>query len=149
MKNRYLEFDEDKKKLYKNTKIYKAIVVLCMCSVLGASLYFGVFKCVFEKVIDIIPEEVPSYIPNSNSAQHSHSDGDSIKLYDTVEYRNLTPGKTYTVTGVLYNKDTGEQIMTASQQFVADSDGKVTVEYDLDKEKVAGKTLVATEKLDN
>ena len=145
MKNRYLDFDEDKKKFYKNTKIYKAIVVLCMCSILGASLYFGVFKCVFEKIVDIIPEEVSSYIPNSTH----HSDSDSIKLYDTVEYKDLTPGKTYTVTGVLYDKKTGKQIMTTSQQFVADSDGKVTIEYDLDKEKATGKTIVATEKLDN
>lgn len=145
MKNKYLDFDEDKKKLYKNTKIYKAIVVFCMCSILGASLYFGVFNYAFKKVIDIIPEEVPSYIPNSNPVYHS----DSITLYDTVEYKNLNPGKTYTITGVLYNKETGEQIMTASQQFVADSAGKVTVEYDLDKEKAAGKTIISKTELGN
>lgn len=99
MKNRYLDFDEDKKKLYKNTKIYKAIVVLCMCSILGASLYFGVFNYVFKKVADSIPEDVASDIP----VQYV----DSHKVVDTVVYKNLTPGKTYTVTGVLYDKKTG------------------------------------------
>ena len=103
MKNKYLDFDEDKKKLYKNTKIYKAIVVFCMCSILGASLYFGVFNYALKKVVDIIPEEVSSDIP----VQYV----DSHKVVDTVAYENLTPGKTYTITGVLYNKDTGEQIM--------------------------------------
>ena len=142
MKNRYLDFDEDKKKLYKNTKIYKAIVVLCMCSVLGASLYFGVFNYIFKKATDIIPEETSSDIP----VQYV----DSHKVVDTVIYKNLTPGKTYTVTGVLYDKKTGEPITTTSQQFVADNkNGQVIVEYDLDKEKATGKTLVATEKLDN
>ena len=143
MKNKYLDFDEDKKKFYKNTKIYKAIVVLCMCSILGASLYFGVFRCVLDKVI-VSEEKVSSYI--SNPTQHND---DSIKLYDTVEYKNLDPGKTYTITGVLYNKDTGEQIMTTSQQFVADNRGQVTVEYDLDKETVTGKTVMAMAQIGN
>ena len=142
MKNRYLDFDEDKKKLYKNTKIYKAIVVLCMCSVLGASLYFGVFNYVFKKAVDIIPEEVSPDIP----VQYV----DSHKVVDTVAYNNLTPGKTYTITGVLYDKKTGEPITTTSQQFVADNkNGQIILEYDLDKEKVTGKTLVAVENLGN
>ena len=34
-----------------------------------------------------------------------------VKIEDTVSYKNLTPGKEYTVKGVLMNKATGEPLL--------------------------------------
>lgn len=76
-------------------------------------------------------------------------------ITDTVEYRNLKKGKRYKITGTLMDKETektvkdasGEKIM-ASTEFVAEEkDGTVEVKFTFDGSNLAGKTLVAFEKL--
>ena len=39
-----------------------------------------------------------------------------VKIEDTVSYKNLTPGKEYTVTGVLMNKATGEPLLAGGKE---------------------------------
>lgn len=76
-------------------------------------------------------------------------------VVDTVAYKNVAPGKEYTVTGKLVDKDTGKPIqdkdgkdVTASKTFTPKkSDGKVAVEFPALDGAHQGKTLVAFETL--
>lgn len=70
---------------------------------------------------------------------------DKGMVRDTVEYTNLTPGKEYTMTLVLVDKQTGKSTgITASTKFTPDkANGKVDVE--VDASKLVGQTVVAFE----
>lgn len=74
---------------------------------------------------------------------------------DTVQYKDLVPGKEYVVSGTLMVKETGEALLdadgnpvTASTTFTPDSsEGSVDVVFEFDADLLAGKELVAFEKL--
>ncbi len=62
-----------------------------------------------------------------------------ITIEDVVSYKNLTPGKEYTVSGVLMNKATGEHFTVNGKEIRSEAtftpetaDGKVTVEFTFD-----------------
>ncbi len=76
------------------------------------------------------------------------------EITDIVEYKNLVPGKKYTVTGVLMDKDTGKEIkvdgkpITASKTFTPEkSSGKVKVTFTFKPGSLQGKTVVVFETL--
>lgn len=73
---------------------------------------------------------------------------------DTVLYSGLTPGKTYTVSGVLMDKKTGEPLLadgktvTATKEFVPEKpDGSVQLSFTFNASALAGSTVVAFEDL--
>lgn len=68
-------------------------------------------------------------------------------VVDTVEYTNLAPGKEYTVSGELMDKETGKSTgVTATTTFTPESsNGTVDVTFENLPREVAGKTLVAFE----
>ena len=75
-------------------------------------------------------------------------------ITDTVSFRNLLIGRTYTVQGILMDKETGEPLLidgkevTAEMVFTAETaDGSVVVIFELDATALAGKTLVVFESL--
>lgn len=84
----------------------------------------------------------------------SHAD-EEVTLVDTVSYYNLQPGKKYTVTGTLMDKETGEAVqdkngnkITSQTSFTPEeSDGIVELEFSFDGSLFAGKTVVAFEEL--
>ena len=74
------------------------------------------------------------------------------KIIDTVSYSSLLPGKEYTVTGTLMNKETKEPVLidgekvTASTTFTAEkSEESVDVIFTFDASILAPKTVVAFE----
>lgn len=74
------------------------------------------------------------------------------KIIDNVLYSLLLPGKEYTVTGTLMNKETGEPVLidgekvTASTTFTAEkAEGSVEVVFEFDASAIAGTTVVAFE----
>lgn len=88
------------------------------------------------------------------------SDGDhviasrEVKLTDTIEYRGLVPGETYTAHGTLIVKSTGMPLedadgkpVTATAEFTPDkADGTVDVTFEFDASKIEeGVELVAFE----
>ena len=91
----------------------------------------------------------------SESSTHFVRADKDQKLTDTVTYKNLIVGKTYTVTGTLMDKTTGKALVdaagkpiTATKTFKAEkSDGEITLEFVVDATKLGGKTLVFFEKL--
>ena len=86
--------------------------------------------------------------------QHTADPTGEITIVDLVEYTGLTPGKTYTVSGVLMDKGTGQALLvdgsevTAETEFVAEeSSGTVELTYTLDSSTLAGTTIVVFETL--
>ena len=77
------------------------------------------------------------------------------KIIDTVSYSSLLPGKEYTVTGTLMNKETKEPVLidgekvTASTTFTAEkSEGSVEVVFEFDASAIVGTTVVAFESME-
>ena len=74
-----------------------------------------------------------------------------VTLVDTVSYKNLKIGKEYTMTGRLMDKETGKELspaVTATTKFTpTSSDGTVDIKFTLDASKLAGKKVVAFEKV--
>lgn len=76
-------------------------------------------------------------------------------LIDEVAYTNLAPGKEYSLTGTLMDKETGKPMLdsdgkeiTATTTFTPESaNGTVTVAFEVDAALFAGKTTVAFEEL--
>lgn len=76
-------------------------------------------------------------------------------IRDTIQYRELQVGRTYTFTGTLVDKQTGKAIqdkdgntVTASTtQVIETSSGAVVVEFVFDATSVTGSTLVVYEKV--
>lgn len=76
-------------------------------------------------------------------------------LIDKVAYTNLAPGKEYSLTGTLMDKETGKPMLdsdgkeiTATTTFTPESaNGTVTVAFEVDAALFAGKTTVAFEEL--
>lgn len=73
-------------------------------------------------------------------------------VLDEVFYKNLIPGKEYTVKGTLMVKETGEALVingeavTAEKTFVAEeADGSIILEFTFDSSALAGKKIVAFE----
>ena len=76
-------------------------------------------------------------------------------IIDTVTYTNLLPGKEYTVTGTLMDKETGEAVLidgkpiTASTTFTAETaEGSVDIVFEFDASAIAGTTVVAFESME-
>ena len=74
-----------------------------------------------------------------------------ITLIDTVKYTNLTVGKEYEVSGRLMDKETGKELepaVTATTKFTAkQANGSIDIKFTLDASKLAGKRVVAFEKV--
>ena len=76
-------------------------------------------------------------------------------IVDTVKYSNLVVGKTYTVKGVLMDKDTKEPLLdgllnqiTGETTFTAEkASGEVEVKFTFDSSALKGKTVVVFEDL--
>ena len=86
--------------------------------------------------------------------QHTADPTGEITIVDVVEYTGLIPGETYTVSGILMDKATGEPLLvdeaevTAEAEFTPESaDGTVELTYTLDASTLAGTTIVVFETL--
>ena len=86
--------------------------------------------------------------------QHTADPTGEITIVDVVEYTGLTPGKTYTISGVLMDKATNQPLLvddaevTAEAEFTPESaDGTVELTYTLDASALAGTTIVVFETL--
>ena len=76
------------------------------------------------------------------------------RIRDTVSYQNLVPGKEYKVSGVLMDKETGEELLVDGKNVTAEtvftpekSEGTVELTFVFDGSALEGKTMVAFETL--
>ena len=98
---------------------------------------------------------------DSETGSHTAFADGSVTIRDEVFYRNLIPGKMYTVTGTLMDKKTGRPLaagsdgttesagkVTAQKQFVPETaDGSVLLTFAFDGTLLAGGSIVAFEKV--
>lgn len=85
---------------------------------------------------------------------HEVMASEKLILTDTVTYRGLKPGVEYIVTGTLVDKATGEALeadgadLTQSVAFTPEaSDGTVEVTFEIDASLMAGRSVVAYERV--
>ena len=86
--------------------------------------------------------------------QHTAEPTGKITIVDVVAYSSLTPGKTYTISGVLMDKATNQPLLvddakvTAEVEFTPEEpSGTVELTYTLDASTLAGTTIVVFETL--
>ena len=86
--------------------------------------------------------------------QHTADPTGEITIVDVVEYTGLTPGKTYTISGVLMDKATNQPLLvdgaeiTAEVEFTSEAaDGTVELTYTLNASTLAETTIVVFETL--
>lgn len=93
--------------------------------------------------------DLKTTLTDSATGEHISSYAATAKLVDTVSYSNLLPGKTYTLSGELMNKKTGQSLgITATKDFTpTTSSGMVDIEFTIDTTVIKGVTAVAFEKV--
>ena len=107
------------------------------------------------QTVEITEPEKPTLGTTATvNGQHTAEPTGKITIVDVVEYTVLTPGKTYTISGVLMDKATNQPLLvddaevTAEAEFTPESaDGTVELTYTLDASTLAGTTIVVFETL--
>ena len=107
------------------------------------------------QTVEITEPEKPTLGTTATvDGQHTAEPTGKITIVDVVEYTGLTPDGTYTISGVLMDKATGEPllldgaIVTAEVEFTPESaDGTVELTYTLDASLFAGTSIVVFETL--
>ena len=104
--------------------------------------------------IEDINQMVVVTVPGISTSARDGIDGDkdvvvddATTVIDTVEYKNLVPGKEYTLNGKLYSKSTGKPLMVGDKPVTGQTtftpekaDGKVEVTFTFDSRAIADKT---------
>ena len=93
-------------------------------------------------------------VKDKDTDSHMSLAGSDVTLTDTVAYRNLVPGKTYTVSGTLMDQRTGKAVtvngkaVTSSADFTPDTaDGETTVDFHFNTNGLDDTTGVVFEKM--
>lgn len=89
---------------------------------------------------------------DSDTGSHNSYADEEVTINDEVFFTNLIPGKTYTLDGVLYDKETGLPLVvdgkevTAFKEFVPETaDGSTIISFTFNGLGLEGKTVVAGE----
>lgn len=98
--------------------------------------------------------EIHTTLISTDTTEHVAPVNEQLTLVDTVSYSNLIVGKSYTLTGTLMDKNTGNALVvngnpvTASTTFTAETaNGTVDVTFTFPASALGNKTLVAFEAL--
>lgn len=93
-------------------------------------------------------------VKDKDTDSHMSLAGSDVTLTDTVAYRNLVPGKTYTISGTLMDQRTGKAVIvngkavTSSVDFTPDTaDGETTVDFHFNTNGLDDTTVVVFEKM--
>ena len=93
-------------------------------------------------------------VKDKDTDSHMSLAGSDVTLTDTVAYRNLVPGKTYTVSGTLMDQRTGKAVtvngksVISSADFTPDTaDGETTVDFHFKTKGLDDTTVVVFEKM--
>ena len=93
-------------------------------------------------------------VKDKDTDSHMSLAGSDVTLTDTVAYRNLVPGKTYTISGTLMNQRTGKAVtvngkaVTSSADFTPDTaDGETKVDFHFNTMGLDDTTVVVFEKM--
>lgn len=119
-----------------------------------ATAHVGDHRVVSDARQQIYIPRIRTTVSDSESHDRNSMADSSVTLNDTVHYENLIPGVTYTVEGILMDKDTGMALevdghhITADTTFTAQSrNGDVTVTFKFNGVNMTGKRIVVFEDL--
>jgi hypothetical protein len=103
-----------------------------------------------EDINQMVVVTVPGISTSARDGIDSDKDvvvDDETTVIDTVEYKNLVPGKEYTLNGKLYSKSTGKPLMVGDKPVTGQTvftpekaDGKVEVTFTFDSRDLEDKT---------
>ena len=111
---------------------------------------------------DLSDENQTIHIPGAQTTAKENNSGikhaiaqKNMVITDTITYKNLLPGKTYKVSGILMDKATGKPLKTPDNKDItvekefkaASADGSVEVKFAFDGSQMAGKTIVVFEEV--
>lgn len=117
-------------------------------------LYYGEKLYAVHK--DLEDEEQTIYVPslktcalNKNTETHHALAGEMTELIDTVEYKNLLPGKNYVLHGIVVEKETEEALCEEKKiEFIPEkADGTVELAFEVNGEEMSGNTVVVYEEV--
>lgn len=99
--------------------------------------------------------EIHTTATDSTKTSHTIMASSKAVIIDTVSYKGLIPGKEYTVSGYLVDKESGNALkagifskVEAKTTFTPEkADGEIEVIFEFDATDIAGKSLVAFEEL--
>ena len=138
-----VSFTFDSKYLKKDTDI-----------VVFESLYSDSIELTVHADIDDEGQTVTVHIPEigtkaSVDGKKEVTAGETVTIEDIVSYKNLTPGKEYTISGVLMDKATGKPFTADGEEIRSDitfipetSDGEVTVTFTFDGSLITADTEI-------
>ena len=93
-------------------------------------------------------------VKDKDTDSHMSLAGSDVTLTDTVAYRNLVPGKTYTISGTLMDQRTGKAVtvngksVTSSADFTPETaDGETKVDFHFNTKGLDDTTVVVFEKM--
>lgn len=117
-------------------------------------LYYG--EKLYGTHADLEDEEQTMYVPEvetvalnkETETHHALADG-TVELLDTVKYRNLLPGRNYTLHGMIVEKETGNPVSEErTLEFVPEkSEGSVELGFEISADELCGKTIVVYEEI--
>jgi hypothetical protein len=106
------------------------------------------------KIVPPVPE-IGTTATDADDGDHEAVADDSVTINDEVAYKGLTPGREYTLTGTLMDKETGKPIqsngkdVTSTVAFTPDkADGTQTVTFTFNGVDLGGHETVAFETLE-
>lgn len=107
------------------------------------------------QTVSIVPKpEIGTTAVDADDLDHEAEADSKVEIRDVVAYKGLTPGKAYTLTGSLMDKETGEPVqsggkdVTSTVTFTPEkADGSAAVTFSFDGRALAGHDVVAFESL--
>lgn len=128
----------------------KAIVVFETLA--RGSIVYGEHKDINDRRQTIEFTDISTRAVDSTTGLHIGFAKESAEITDTVDYKNLVPGKEYRIEGVLMDLQSGEPLLgggqtwTAKQKFVPDApEGQVSVNFKVPGEVLSGNAVVVFE----
>lgn len=118
------------------------------------TLYYG--EKLYAVHADLEDEDQTIYVPSVGTTASGKDTGthhafarENVELTDTVEYRNLLPGETYTLHGIVVEKETEDPLCDEKQlEFVPEkADGSIEIAFEITGTDLAGKTAVVYEEI--
>ena len=96
--------------------------------------------------------EIHTTATDVETGDHIAYGGQTVRIKDVVEYKNLIPGNSYDMAGTLMNQRTGKPVknngkpVTTTKRFTpSDTDGTVEIEFEFNGVELQGETVVAFE----
>lgn len=121
-------------------------------SLLFKETEIAVHADIFDEGQTVYFPEIGTTAKDTETNSHVSRVDEEVTIVDTVEYKNLIPGKEYKVSGVLMDKETGKELLVNEEKVTAEtvftpekSEGSVELTFVFEGSALKGKTIVVFE----